>query len=62
MVTALREAGFRFVIYKDDHQPAHVHVIKDGESIVNLAGSDGAPELRQDFGSTKAASGEPCGS
>jgi hypothetical protein len=32
----------------------HVHVIGDGEVIVNLAGADGMPELRQAFGATKA--------
>lgn len=26
MPTILRMAGFRFVIYVDDHEPAHVHV------------------------------------
>lgn len=54
MVTVHREGGFRVVIYKDDHEPAHVHVIKDGEVIVNLVGADGQPEVRQVFGATKA--------
>jgi hypothetical protein len=54
MVTVYREAGFRFVIYRDDHEPAHVHVVKDGEVIINLLGPDGTPELRQAFGATRA--------
>ena len=54
MVTVHREGGFRIAIYKDDHEPAHVHVIKDGEVIVSLAGVDGRPELRQSRGATTA--------
>lgn len=30
MPTILRESGFRFMIYTDDHAPAHVHAWKDG--------------------------------
>lgn len=54
MVTVHREGGFRVAIYRDDHEPAHVHVIKDGEVIVTLTGADGRPEVRQAYGSTKA--------
>lgn len=36
MVTVLREAGFRAVIFLDDHEPAHVHVFGDGEAKVDL--------------------------
>jgi hypothetical protein len=54
MVTVHRAAGFRIVIYKDDHAPAHVHVIKDGEVIINLVGKHGQPEVRQYYGSTKS--------
>ena len=43
MVTVHREAGFRFAIYRDDHAPAHVHAIKDGEVIVTLLGPGGEP-------------------
>lgn len=44
MVTILRDRGFRFVIYLNDHEPAHVHAIKgNGEAKIDLAG--GAPEL-----------------
>lgn len=36
MITVLREGGFRFVIYTDDHQPAHVHVYGDGEARIDI--------------------------
>jgi hypothetical protein len=45
MVTVHREAGLRFIIFTDDHEPAHVHVIGDGNAKINLAGPDGKPEL-----------------
>ncbi len=45
MISVLRSHGFRFVIYSNDHQPAHVHVIGRGEAKINLAGEDGRPEL-----------------
>ena len=54
MVTVHREGGFRIVIYRNEHEPAHVHVIKDGEVIVNLSGADGTPEIRQAYGAMMA--------
>lgn len=45
MVTVHREAGLRFVIFTDDHEPAHVHVIGDGKAKINFTGPDGVPEL-----------------
>ena len=45
MVTVHREAGLRFIIFVDDHEPAHVHVVGDGKAKVNLSGPDGRPEL-----------------
>lgn len=41
MVTVLRQAGFRVVIFTDDHQPAHVHVYGDGEAKIQLEGPNG---------------------
>jgi hypothetical protein len=38
-----REAGFRFMIFTDDHEPAHVHIFGDGEMKINLIGVDGLP-------------------
>ena len=45
MVTVHREAGLRFVIFTDDHEPAHVHVIGDGSAKIDLNGPDGKPVL-----------------
>lgn len=45
MVTVLRAHGLRVVIFANDHPPAHVHVIGDGEAKINLLGTNGAPEL-----------------
>ncbi|MBA4161467.1 MAG: hypothetical protein C0515_05200 [Novosphingobium sp.] len=45
MVTVHREHGLRFVIYLDDHEPAHVHVFGDGELKVTIVGRDGLPEV-----------------
>ena len=36
MVTVLRSAGMRFVIYTDDHAPAHTHVYGDGEARISI--------------------------
>ena len=45
MVTVLRAHGLRFIIFVDDHAPAHVHVFGDGHVKINLLGADGAPEI-----------------
>jgi len=45
MVVVHRAHGLRFMIYIDDHEPAHVHVRGDGEAKVILAGRDDKPEL-----------------
>jgi hypothetical protein len=42
MITVIREAGLRVVIFTNDHDPAHVHVFGDGQAKINLLGS---PEL-----------------
>jgi hypothetical protein len=36
MPTIHREHGFRFVIYLDDHLPAHIHIIGDGEAKIAI--------------------------
>lgn len=42
MVTVLRAFGFRFVIFSNDHSPAHVHVLgQGGEAKIVLEGPDG---------------------
>ena len=38
MVTVLRADGLRIVIYANDHLPAHVHVLGDGEAKIDLTG------------------------
>lgn len=46
MVTIHRAHGLRFVIYTDDHEPAHVHVLGGGgEMKVAIRGADGLPEM-----------------
>lgn len=45
MVTVHREAGLQFMIYKNDHEPAHVHVFGDGEMKVTIQGASGMPEI-----------------
>ncbi|MBN8871412.1 MAG: DUF4160 domain-containing protein [Rhodospirillales bacterium] len=47
MPTVLRHEGLRFVIYPNDHVPAHVHVIGPGWTmVVDLHG----PRLREAIG------------
>ena len=51
MGTIHRFDGFRVVVYPNDHQPAHVHVIGgDVEALFNLNCPKGPPELRENFG------------
>lgn len=45
MVTIHRAHGLRFVIFLNDHEPAHVHVFGEGEAKINLTGAGGSPEL-----------------
>ncbi len=37
MVTIHREYGLRFVIYVDDHDPAHIHAIGNGEAKIVIS-------------------------
>ena len=53
MPTVFRFAGLRVVIYSNDHRPAHVHVIGNGnEAVFLLQCPMGPPELRENFGFT----------
>lgn len=45
MVTVLRSDGLAVRIYKDDHPPAHVHVVGDGLAKIDLLGPDGRPSI-----------------
>jgi Domain of unknown function (DUF4160) len=48
-----REAGLRFIVYYDDHPPAHVHVTgSSGTAKVGLVGANGQPELLTSRGFT----------
>ena len=50
MVTVHREAGLRFVLFTDDHEPAHVHVSANGAARINLSGPSGDPQLVRSHG------------
>jgi hypothetical protein len=51
MPTVLRLGGLRVVIYPNDHQPAHVHVIGHGhEAVFNLGCPAGPVSLRENYG------------
>lgn len=42
MVTVHRSYGFRFVMYANDHSPAHVHVCgQGGEAKITFSGPEG---------------------
>ncbi len=54
MPTVLRLGGLRVVVYLNDHQPAHVHVIGRGhEAVFELNGRDGIVTLRENYGFTR---------
>lgn len=39
------------IIYPNDHEPAHVHLLtSDGTIVVNLISNEGQPELRELYG------------
>ena len=50
----LRSGGLRVIIFRDDHEPAHVHVRGDGDCKINLVGATGLPELVWARGMTEA--------
>ncbi len=51
MPVVFRFGGLRVVIWPNDHQPAHVHVVgADGEAVFVLHCPDGPPALRESFG------------
>jgi hypothetical protein len=54
MVTVYRASGMRVVIYLNDHEPAHVHVIGDGETKIELSGTGDAPRLVWNRGMKRA--------
>ena len=51
MPTVLRVDGLRYVVYPNDHRPAHIHVIGNGcEAVFDLNAPAGPPELRENYG------------
>ena len=54
MVVVHRAFGFRFVIYTQDHEPAHVHITGAGQAKINLLGKDDLPELVYSMGIKRA--------
>lgn len=53
MVVVHRAFGFRFVIYTQDHEPAHIHITGAGQAKINLTGKDALPELVYSIGITR---------
>lgn len=54
MATILSENGRRYVVYSNDHRPAHVHVISaDHEALFELNCPQGPPSLRENYGFPK---------
>ncbi|MCP9494883.1 MAG: DUF4160 domain-containing protein [Pyrinomonadaceae bacterium MAG19_C2-C3] len=50
MPTVLRQAGFSFRIYPNDHAPAHVHAVKaEGTTIINLGDLEAQPSIREAY-------------
>lgn len=46
MPVVMREGGWRFIIYVDDHEPPHVHARGEGGyAKIHLDGADGLPEV-----------------
>ena len=54
MRTISRIGGLRVVIYPNDHRPAHLHLIGDGEVMVMLNCPDGPSELRASDGFSRS--------
>jgi hypothetical protein len=54
MVTAHRAYGLRVVIFVNDHEPTHGHVLGDCEAKIDLLGVEGVPELFSAVGMTRS--------
>jgi len=56
MPTVMIIEGLRVVIYPNDHEPAHVHVMGGGcEARFALEGADGQVELIENYGFRRRA-------
>ena len=54
MIVVLRTHGISVIIFRDDHEPAHVHVHGNGQGTILLRGIDGRPELVWSRGMSRA--------
>jgi hypothetical protein len=54
VVVVLRSGRLRVVIYLNDHPPAHVHVVGDGEAKIDIAKPAGGVTLIWARGMTRA--------
>jgi len=52
MVIIHREAGLRFVIFANVHEPSRVHVFGDGEAKIDLGSARGEAKLMEFVGLT----------
>ena len=58
MPTVHQLGALRFVIYMNDHRPAHVHVLGEAHAAVfHLRCPGGPPELRENYGFSQAKLG-----
>jgi hypothetical protein len=54
MPAIVRFAGYRVVIYPNDHHPEHVHVIGKGvEAVFEINRPAGDIELRENYGASR---------
>ncbi len=54
MPTVLRQDGFRFQVFTDDHPPAHLHIFKAGaELVINLGDENLKPWIRENKGMSR---------
>jgi hypothetical protein len=62
MPTVLRWRGFRFVIYPNDHAPAHIHFIgPENEAVFVLNCPDGPPNLRESYNASTSLLNDAAG-
>jgi hypothetical protein len=52
MPQVLEQNGFRFMIYPNNHRPAHVHIYKSGLIVIRLNNRRILPSVREVVGMT----------
>lgn len=51
MPTIHNEAGFQFRVFINDHEPPHVHVVKQAKTVlIELGDSDTRPRIKRNYG------------